>query len=168
MKISSLLNVIKFYLGNTPLHFAALTGNVPILKLLINTNPNLDLNLKNTFGETPLYLASHRGHLEAVKYLLQLGSNINILKRDDTSPIWAAADGGHLEVLKELLGENPVDHQDQVDSSLVAASGKGFVDVVQFLVEGANANINYSNDILISPLLSACAYNRTGIKKLYC
>ena len=119
--------------------------------------------MKNTFGETPLYLASHRGHLEAVKYLLELESDINIKKRDNTSPIWAAADGGHLEVLKVLLDKSPEDHQDQLDTSLVAASGKGFVDVVRFLVEDADANINYTNDILISPLLSACAYNRTGI-----
>lgn len=54
--------------GWTPLHWAAATGNVPLLELLIAYRASVDA--RNLKRETPLHLAVREGHVEAVVALL--------------------------------------------------------------------------------------------------
>ncbi|RVW75653.1 hypothetical protein VitviT2T_022782 [Vitis vinifera] len=57
--------------GNTPLHLAALIGNVGMCMCIAGKNEEL-LDLRNKAGETPLFLAALRGKKDAFLYLHQI------------------------------------------------------------------------------------------------
>ena len=59
--------------GWTPLHYAATTGKLPLIKLLIENNAYIDAESPN--GSTPLMMASMYGTPEAVKLLLDEGAD---------------------------------------------------------------------------------------------
>ena len=58
--------------GSTPLHYAAWTGHVPVIQLLLTVN-TIELETKNHEGNTPLHVAAAYSHLHAVKLLLAAG-----------------------------------------------------------------------------------------------
>jgi ankyrin repeat protein len=92
-------------LGNTPLHLAAMTGNLDILDLFIknkNVNPT-PLNKKNN---TPLHVAASEGKWESINFLMLHGF------LPDAKTLMLAAKGGHLLLVKELLQRGvKADHQ---------------------------------------------------------
>ncbi|XP_074357329.1 uncharacterized protein LOC141697043 isoform X2 [Apium graveolens] len=53
---------------NTALHAAVLGGNVAIVKLLVEADPN-DSHVQNTEGKTPIYIAAENGFKDVVKEL---------------------------------------------------------------------------------------------------
>ncbi|EER08150.1 hypothetical protein Pmar_PMAR014913, partial [Perkinsus marinus ATCC 50983] len=55
-------------LGNTPLHVAAICGNMEILNCLAKHVDDLDI--QNGMGESPLQCAAHDGHIACVLALL--------------------------------------------------------------------------------------------------
>ncbi len=59
--------------GWTPLHYAATTGQLAVIRLLIENHAYIDAESPN--GSTPLMLASMYGTPEAVKLLLDEGAN---------------------------------------------------------------------------------------------
>ncbi|XVE94266.1 hypothetical protein REPUB_Repub01dG0266800 [Reevesia pubescens] len=54
--------------GNTALSLAAISGIVPLAKVMINREPSLP-KIRNNAGVTPLHLAALLGHTEMVQYL---------------------------------------------------------------------------------------------------
>ena len=60
--------------GRTPLHFAALSGNVVALQILISL-PNININAQSYGLETPLMTAVKGGSIQAVAMLLNAGCN---------------------------------------------------------------------------------------------
>ncbi|XP_038893491.1 serine/threonine-protein kinase TNNI3K-like [Benincasa hispida] len=56
--------------GNTPLHEAAIVGNLAAVKLLVEFNKE-DLLALNDPWETPLFSAARCGHLHIVNYFLE-------------------------------------------------------------------------------------------------
>lgn len=85
--------------NDSPLHDAALEGNLDTVKKLIANG--LDLNAKNKFGITPLHYASIAGHLEIVKYLLSNGAN-NIKSNSGKTPLDFARDKEHVDIVSAL------------------------------------------------------------------
>jgi ankyrin repeat protein len=59
----------------TILMLAAMSGNTPIGKLLIEKGA--DLNVRNKFGETALSLAVHTGHTSFTELLLRSGASLD-------------------------------------------------------------------------------------------
>jgi ankyrin repeat protein len=53
--------------GNTPIHYAAKSGSVPLMKVLLEKT-SANLKTKNNIGMTPIDLAPNK---EAKKYLLK-------------------------------------------------------------------------------------------------
>jgi ankyrin repeat protein len=62
--------------GFTPLHFAAASGHLEILRLLLNTN-EVQVNAETKERKTPLGLACLVGHTDAVDLLVRHGAEIN-------------------------------------------------------------------------------------------
>ena len=54
--------------GWTPLLFAAKTGAIGLIQMLLDVNANIDL--QDETGNTALLIASARGHVNAVRILL--------------------------------------------------------------------------------------------------
>lgn len=59
--------------GWTPLHYAATSGNVPIIKLLLEHDAFINAESPN--GTTPLMMAAMYGSADAVKLLLEEGAD---------------------------------------------------------------------------------------------
>ncbi|MGV8118460.1 MAG: ankyrin repeat domain-containing protein [Candidatus Xenobiia bacterium LiM19] len=92
----ALVEVENNYFGKTPLHYAALKGDLESMKLLISHGANV--NARDKMGRTPLHSALSRGNKEAALFLHKRGAGI----RD----IYTAAALGIMNKLRALLDNN--------------------------------------------------------------
>ncbi|XP_017562807.2 BRCA1-associated RING domain protein 1 [Pygocentrus nattereri] len=87
--------------GETPLHLAAIKGDVEATKELLAQGA--DPNLKDNAGWTPLHEACNLGHLGVVEVLLQQGALLNTPGYENDSPLHDAVRNGHVAVARLLL-----------------------------------------------------------------
>ena len=88
--------------GMSPMHFAAMYGNICDLKSLINDSAISDYP-RNDRKRTPLHYAALNGQLEAFKILLQKYGNVNPKDEEDHTPLFMAARNGHFEVCQFII-----------------------------------------------------------------
>ena len=86
--------------GQTPLHFAAESGNTVALKLLIEHGA--DVNAQRRDRKTPLHLAASNGDLETVKILVQNKADVKARDLYKNTPLMCAVVAKHKEVEKFL------------------------------------------------------------------
>jgi len=128
--------------GETPVHFAAQTGHLRVLRYLIE-QAHADPHLKQKYGRTAFYYACAGGHLDMAQYLFE-GT------KPDLSHIFDFSNGG------EFREEGTVLH---------AAMIEGHVDVADFLLRmGASLKDRYSLMGVAHPALIAL-YPRFKDKK---
>lgn len=87
--------------GCTPLHRAAALGEVPIVRLLLESHAQVDA--RDNHGCTPLLDASSTGELEAVEMLLDAGAAVNTRNVGGATPLLTASQGGYPKVVQRLL-----------------------------------------------------------------
>ncbi|XP_023649836.1 BRCA1-associated RING domain protein 1 isoform X2 [Paramormyrops kingsleyae] len=87
--------------GETPLHLAAIKGDVKAVEELLDHGA--DPNLKDHAGWTPLHEACNLGHLGVVAVLLQQGALMNAPGYHNDSPLHDAVQNGHVDVVRLLL-----------------------------------------------------------------
>uniref|UniRef100_A0A8C5RBY0 NAD(+) ADP-ribosyltransferase n=1 Tax=Laticauda laticaudata TaxID=8630 RepID=A0A8C5RBY0_LATLA len=63
--------------GASPLMIAAVTGQIPLIQLLVSRNVDIDKQ-DNVHGWTALMQATYHGNKEVVKYLLNQGADVNL------------------------------------------------------------------------------------------
>lgn len=100
---------------NTPIHIAAIIGNVAgILPFIESDKANLDI--KDVWETTPLTEAAERGYIDIVKALVE-SDRVDVNSQDDMNrtPLSHAAQRGHFEVVRFLLGTENV-NANEVDS----------------------------------------------------
>ncbi|KAH6867370.1 ankyrin repeat-containing domain protein [Thelonectria olida] len=88
--------------GNTPLHQAANSGELPIVKMLVKNKARLDA--KNNVNQTSLFLASSGDFRKVAEYLLKSGADVNGGK--GSTPLSIAIFYEHSEMVKVLLEWN--------------------------------------------------------------
>ncbi|XP_072805351.1 ankyrin repeat domain-containing protein 12 isoform X1 [Vicugna pacos] len=93
--------------GETPLHMAAIRGDVKQVKELISLGANV--NVKDFAGWTPLHEACNVGYYDVAKILIAAGADVNTQGLDDDTPLHDSASSGHKDIVKLLLrhGGNP-------------------------------------------------------------
>ncbi|KAJ8710570.1 hypothetical protein PYW08_009085 [Mythimna loreyi] len=88
----------------TPIHLAAMKGNVDILNEILNVAKQKDvIDITNSNRETALFKAVGNGHLNCVKRLLEEGASITKTLSRQVNLFHIAAQKGNLEVLTVLL-----------------------------------------------------------------
>lgn len=63
--------------GYTPAHWAALDGNVEIMRYLVERSAPVDLPCLGTQGPKPIHWACRKGHTDVVQVLLRAGIYIS-------------------------------------------------------------------------------------------
>jgi ankyrin repeat protein len=89
--------------GETVIHFAALWGNLDMLKLFVDRGDGSFVHLPDKYGSTPLNHACHGGHHEVVKYLVALKVPINVQDTRGYTPLHTAVNKRHEDVSMYLL-----------------------------------------------------------------
>ncbi|XP_029979999.1 BRCA1-associated RING domain protein 1 isoform X2 [Sphaeramia orbicularis] len=87
--------------GETPLHLAAIKGDVEAVKELLDQGA--DPNLKDNAGWTPLHEACNLGHLKVVEVLVSKGALLNTPGYENDSPLHDAVRNGHPAIARLLL-----------------------------------------------------------------
>ena len=126
---------------NTPLHFAASSGNVDFIELLQTDKE--DFNAANILGRTPLHRAAAKGHKVMVERLLNTGASVNLEDVSRRTALHHAALGGHLNVMKALLAEqaNPAAVDINGRSPLHIAAAATNCAMVQELIKRGNDSL---------------------------
>ena len=86
---------------STNLRTAARTGNLRVLKQMINKGA--DMNMNDYVDKTALMLAAENGHLEAVKLLINAGADVNDRTRHGATSLSLAAEKNHVECISVLV-----------------------------------------------------------------
>ncbi len=158
-----------------PLTVAARSGNVEILKLLVETGDCSDADLRLAAGaalerdntaaydllassgiELTLPMAARQGDLEAVKRLLAEGADVNSPSEDGSPPLPLAAGGGHADTVKVLLDAGAdVNASDRWDkTALHHAAGEGYLAIARTLIR-AGADVSATPGFHGAPLHEA-------------
>ncbi|XP_026233216.1 BRCA1-associated RING domain protein 1 [Anabas testudineus] len=150
--------------GETPLHLAAIKGDVEAVKELLDQGA--DPNLKDNAGWTPLHEACNLGHLEVVELLLSKGALLNTPGYENDSPLHDAVRNGHVAVAKLLLqhgasqnvlnlyGKRPADY----------AASLEMLEIFQEASEGTQyANTSFSPSASLSAVSDCVRRDEVGV-----
>jgi ankyrin repeat protein len=87
MKYNSMAvnHAISEQLIDSPMHQAALNGDLVRVKKLVRSNYDIDFKLRN--GDTPIHLAAHASCIDVVGFLLESGADANQRNIEGHSPI---------------------------------------------------------------------------------
>lgn len=153
--------------GWRPLHTAASSGNLNFVRCLIDLAPDLELNPLTLSHRTPLFLAAANGFPDFVQYLLDQGVSLDQPKNDEGDlPIHIALWNGYSAIFKKLVTpQNLNDAGWNGCTALYAASARGHVDIVQYLLEhGAEPNL--TNTAGITPLAASISLQHAEVALL--
>ncbi|RDH39931.1 MAG: hypothetical protein CFE62_006395, partial [Candidatus Aquirickettsiella gammari] len=91
--------------GQIPLHLAATSGRLEIIKYLISQGA--DLSAADNIGDSTMDKTIKAGHLHVVKYLInEQGLDVNTPNRlSGQIPLHLAADSGRLDIIRYLLDQ---------------------------------------------------------------
>lgn len=125
--------------GRSPLHIAAVRGNLVIVKHLVKHKCELDT--VDQFSFTPFSLACLRGHFPIVKHFMDNCSPGTELNLNDG--LLRAAECGHLKVMELLLGHNAdVNTLNKSGESPLSIASRSQLSAVSLLLEnGAKLNV---------------------------
>ncbi|KAI1512286.1 Ankyrin repeat domain protein [Pyrenophora tritici-repentis] len=127
--------------GNTPLTFAAKTGQYEMANLLLDKGA--EVNAQGGRYGNALQAASERGYEQVVKTLLDAGAEVNAQGGRYGNALQAASERGYEQVVKMLLDKGAeVNAQGRrYGNALYAASCRGHEQVVKMLLDkGAEVN----------------------------
>jgi ankyrin repeat protein len=142
--------------GRTPLHSAALHGQLKIVKYL-TTELNCDPNIESTGehhgrttvggGRIALHDAAQNGYLHVVKFLIEdQHCDPSHCDYEKVTPLYLAAGCGHLAVVQYLTLEqhsNPLCTNIRNNTPLHNAARSGHLEVVRFMIE----TLHYPPDV---------------------
>jgi len=154
-----------------PLHFACLSGNVEIVKYLLEKGAQL--NVPDYSNEIKyLHLACKSGNIELIEYLLNSGLDINQQIFLGYTPLFYAVENNKKDAVEYLIKKN-ADINAKVKfwyyktinrTVLHIACDKGYYDIVKLLLDN---NINLiTEEEEANPLHYACQAGNVEIVKL--
>ncbi|KAJ3118832.1 Neurogenic locus notch protein 2 [Phlyctochytrium bullatum] len=132
--------------GLTALHFAAKSGNLEVVEILLNGGASKFIEAVGKIempeihnyqaGMRPLHLASAFGHIKVVETILKHGARIDVADRWGRSALLWATRYSHIDVAKLLVNHGaPVNVRDRDGwTPLLSAASRGLSDLVELYV----------------------------------
>ncbi|KAJ6439052.1 Ankyrin repeat-containing domain protein [Purpureocillium lavendulum] len=112
-----------------PLYYAASFGLVPVVKAILGSVPNLELDSPGgRYGSTPLFVACWRRQYEVVKLLLEAGANTNVVDPSSGHTVFSFA-MEYDDHLEHLLTENA--SQNALTKTSHPTIGPVYIDLVE-------------------------------------
>jgi ankyrin repeat protein len=137
------------------LHELAKRGNT--LDLVTMIEKGQEINAVDEKGRTAVMAATYANQPDAVAVLIEHGANINI--QDDllNTPFLYAGAEGLMEITRLTLeaGADQTITNRYGGNALIPASEKGHVEMVEFLLNHADQNVNHINNLGWTALLEA-------------
>ena len=131
-------------LDHGSLSFAAMNGNLTIVKLILNAGVDQE-TVSMAFTDAAAY-----GQLEVVKFLLEVANPKADIHYEGDVALLYASQNGHLNVVRYLLEDaRPIADISADYGGLLAlrsAAGRGHLDVVRYLLEDARPRANIADD----------------------
>ena len=155
--------------GETPLHVAALNGQLDVARLLLENGAEVNQALTN--GATPLWVAAHQGQLDVAKLLLEGGADVNQANTYGATPLHVAAHQGQLDVVKLLIQRGAEVNKAltngpfEGETPLYIAAKFGKFDVARLLLEGG-AEVNQALTNGVTPLWVAAHQGQLDVARL--
>ena len=148
--------------GNTPLHLAAQSGHLGVVKEIAIWDNSRSSAGRNNMGQTPLHLASMHGHPEVVRTLAsQYPTNLLYQNNQGDTPLHLAALLGHEEVVEILCTEfhcSPCLSSSYGRTPLHHACSRGHLSIVRKLITDYDCNPAACGDDGNAPLHCAAYY----------
>ncbi len=119
----------------TSLHQASITGNIEIVKLLIENGAKIDLKDKN--GLRSIHYAALHGRLDIINLLIRCCSNCNEQAFNGDTPLHLAIQSGHADIVYQFIHYNAdiTLTNNQFKSSLDLACELGKTKIVEILLK---------------------------------
>ncbi|KAG4263867.1 hypothetical protein FPRO04_09195 [Fusarium proliferatum] len=143
--------------GNTPLHLAAILGDIEIVEILIDCGA--DTHASNKDGHTPIVLAVRYGKKSTYMKLLEFCA-IDICGKRSCTALIEAASVGDLALVERLIEKGAkVDFPDASGkTALMEASKGGHTQIVKLLLEN-HSNVDHQDHRGGTALMNACIGN---------
>jgi cytochrome c2 len=159
-------------LVGTPLHKAALTGQLATAEVLVTEGANAN-EVAGMLGGTPLHAAAVSGSVEITALLVEHGADVNAAGTQGNTPVHTAADRGKAELIEFLVAEgaDPDARNAKGIEPIELAGAAGHFDVVDLLFELgamkgdplepvsgllANADVERGSELVVSAGCSHC------------
>ncbi|WNG41341.1 ankyrin repeat domain-containing protein [Archangium violaceum] len=126
-------------------------GDTSRVEALLNMEPKA-LGRGDVHGMTPLLWAARQGHVKLVQLLLAHGAEVSARDSRGATALMLAAERGHLDVTRVLV---PRASPDERGEALRYAAGTGRVELAEWLLDEANAALEFSGTDGRTPLTCA-------------
>lgn len=151
--------------GQTLLHIAAKSGNLNVMKCLVNKGAST--NTKDKYDNTPLHSAAYyAGELDIVKYLIIKNNNINAKGEYGRTPLHIAAINGDLDMVEYLIKRYAnIDAKDNCGMTpLHLAADVGELGIVEHLIN-EDAYVDARDEHYRTPLFFAAENGKLNVVK---
>lgn len=137
---------------NSLLHYAAYTGYVNTINVLINLGMNVDITDQS--GLTPLHYASKKENIEACKLLLSKGAKVDHADEDGNTCLHRSCESSSMVKFLVDNGANINTKNKYGSTVLHHACGRSFVDTIKVLLSnGADTTIK-NDDLFLAKELT--------------
>eukprot|EP01041_Mallomonas_annulata_P002200 gene2200-4279_t len=143
--------------ASTALHFACVSGDLNVVKYLLDTGAQIDL--RNVGGMTPAHIACDRKHSALVLYLLRHGADASSRNKAGDTPLHYVCSRGMTDVLSQLIQLPALVKNYDLEvrsyqglTPLHSAVDNGHSDIVELLINTAVVQVNARDDENRTPL----------------
>lgn len=153
--------------GMTALHWAAASGNIEVVQLLLEHGA--DVNAQSKFSGTALLMACDKGYVRIVELLLVYGADVRArietdVWRSHSTALEVACFNGYVQIVQLLFAEGNT-HAEDYSTALYIASELNHIEIVE-LVLGFDVDVNAYAGYFDTALQVASVRGHTNIVQL--